>query len=63
MKNKNLIWKPFVTQFTHVLDILDLRVEEEEKMFRENCNENVVSDLWKIVVSVHKISFSKTCKN
>ena len=38
-------------QFTHVLDILEFRIEKKKKN-RENCFENIVSDLWQKKVDV-----------
>ena len=52
------------------LDILELRVENKKKMFREKCFENVVSDLWKknVLVSTKvllekNLKIKKTTKN
>ena len=45
----------FVTQFTHVSKQFGVyRRKQEEKKIRENCFENVVSDLKKNVLCVHK---------
>ena len=53
----------FVTQFTHVVRHLEFRVENKKKLFRENCFENVVSDVKKNGLCVHKTTFRKKCKN
>ena len=37
----------FVTQFTHVLHILECRIENKIYIFRENCFENVVPEIYK----------------
>ena len=36
----------FVTQFIHVLRHPRVKNRKQKKIFRENCLENVVSDLW-----------------
>ena len=51
------------------LDILELRIENKKLIFRENCFENVVSDVWKknVFVSTNglleKVQKLKTTKN
>ena len=52
----------FVTQFTHVFKILEFIVENKKILFRENCFENVVSDLKKNVLCVHTTTFRKIAK-
>ena len=37
----------FVTQFTHVFRHPRVKSRKQKKFFRENCFDNVVSDLWK----------------
>ena len=44
------------------LDILEFIVENKKTIFRENCHENVVSDLKKMSLCVHKTTFRKKCK-
>ena len=41
------------------LDILEFRVENKKKLFRENCFENVVSDCKKNSLCVNKTTFRK----
>ena len=43
-KEVNLAVVHFVTQFSHVLDILDFGIERRRKFFKENCFEIVVSE-------------------
>ena len=45
------------------LDILELVEENKKKLFKENCDENVVSDLKKNGLCVHKTTFRKKYKN
>ena len=50
----------FVTQLTHVLR--HLRVLRQKKKFRNNCFDNVISDLWKSDILVNKTTLN-TKKN
>ena len=45
------------------LDVLEFEIQNKQKMFRENCFENLVSDWWKNEICVHKTTFRKKCKN
>ena len=40
-----------------------LSKKTKEKMFRDNCLENMVSDLWKNCLCVQKTTFRKKCEN
>ena len=49
----------FVTQFTHVSRNFEVYSRKRKKLLRENCFANMVSDLKKIVLSVHKTTCRK----
>ena len=49
----------FVTQVTHVSRHFEVYSEKQKKMSRENGFENVVSDLTKNCLCVHKSTFRK----
>ena len=49
----------FVTRFTHVSRHFWVYCREQKKVFRENCFANVVSDLKKNGLCVHKTTFRK----
>ena len=53
----------FVTQFTHVSRNFEIYSRKQKNIFRDNCLENVVSDLKKNVICVHKTTFREMCKN
>ena len=52
----------FVTQFTHVSIHFGVYSRKQQILFRENCFENVVSNLKKNVLCVHKTTFRKSAK-
>ena len=51
----------FVTQFTHVSRHFGV-FRKQKKIFRENCFENLFSDLKKYVLCVHTTTFRKNAK-
>ena len=52
----------FVTQFTHVSRLFGVNSIKQRKIFRENCFENVVSDLQKISYVSAKLLLEKSAK-
>ena len=52
-----------VTQFTHVSRYPRVKNRKQKKLFRENCFENVVSDLWNKMFLCQKSAFRKKLKN
>ena len=54
----------FVTQFTQVFRQFGVNCRKQKKKFRENCFENMVSNLpKKNCLCVHKTTFRKKCGN
>ena len=45
-----------------LLEILEFIVETKKKLFKENCFENVVSDLKENELSVHKTTLKQNAK-
>ena len=43
------------------LDVLEFEIQNKQKMIRENCFENLVSDWWKNEICVYKTTFRKKC--
>ena len=53
----------FVTQFTYVCKHPRVKNRKQKKMFRENCYENLVADLWgKNVFVSTKVLLGKSSK-